>query len=208
MTFYRSKIYVLIFSALVSLPASADEGMMLEGSVGTSQVTMHSPQDAETELSGNTAFLRLHFPLYQSANQFFNLTVSNQFLHSSHEFPDTGQKQILGQSAFGIGLSYRLSYLIVGAEYQQATFEQITVGPQTTENIFYMGNPHFYGGLIYKFGRLGLGAIYSLKKFDIPTEKSELSSQRPYEEKNILLTITYHFEGGTGSFLRSLFSRK
>lgn len=192
---------VVVFAQFVL----ADEAMMLEGSLGNSQATMYSPQDAETKIAGNTTFLRLHFPFLQGMSQFVSLTFSNQFFHGNSDTTDTGQRQILGQSAFGVGLSYRLPFLILGAEYQQGTYDQITVGPQTTENIFYMGAPHYYGGLIYKFGRLGLGLIYSLKKFNIPAEKSLLTTPRPYEEKNILFAITYHFDGGTGAFLRSLF---
>lgn len=186
--------------------AFGDEALMLEGAFGTSQTSIYSPQDTETSIGANTTFLRFHFPLLQSKNQLFNFTLSNQFFHGKSEITSGGQTQILAQSSFGGGLSYRLAFLIIGAEYQQANFEQITTGPQTTDNIFYFGVPHYYGGLLYRFGHLGLGVIYSYKKFDIPAEKSLLSTARPYEEKNVLLSLTYHFDGGLGNFLRSLFS--
>jgi len=184
------------------------EALMLEGSFGNSKTTIYSPQDTETSIAGNTTFLRLHFPLLQSQNQLFSFTLSNQFFHGKSEVTSGGQTQILAQSGFGGGLSYRLSFLIIGAEYQQTNFDQITVGSPSTETTYYVGVPHLYGGLLYRFGRLGLGVIYSYKKMDIPAEKSLLSSARPYEEKNVLLSLTYHFDGGTGAFFRSLFTGK
>src|SRR3989344_5306019 len=113
--------------------AFGDEALMLEGSFGNSQTTIYSPQDTETSIAGNTTFLRLHFPLLQSRNQLFSFTLSNQFFHGKSESTSGGQTQILAESGFGGGLSYRLSFLTVAAPYQQTNFDQITVGSPTTE---------------------------------------------------------------------------
>jgi predicted porin len=206
MTFHLLKLSSFLVLFLFISKAVAEEALMLEGSLGTSNTKIYSPQESETDIKGNTTFLRFHFPLLQGQSQALSFTLSNQFFHGKSEATSAGQSQNLALSGFGVGLSYRLYFFILGADYQQTSFDQIAVGPQSTETTYSLGVPNYYGGLLYQFGRLGVGLIYSYKKIEIPAEKSQLSSAHPYEEANVLLSLTYHFEGRIGTFIHSLFT--
>lgn len=206
--------FILLFVAFV-LPYSAEargssnneEAFMLQGLYGNSESTIYTPQDSKEEIKGTNAAIRIHIPLLQWSYNNLAFTISNQFQQGKLVDPATNLTQSLVESALGAGLSYRFSVLILGAEYQQAKFSQMTVGTSSADRTFNVNMPMYYGGLIYQFGRLGIGVIYSMKEMDLPAKKTQLSTDRPFQETVTSVSISYHFAGSTADFFSSLFTK-
>lgn len=199
-------ILLLVGCWIFSASALAEEAFVLEGHLGQSVVNAYSPQDAKIQPTGNTAMLRFHLPIFQTKRQIVSLTMSNQFLDSKIYDTGTGLTQFVSATSFGAGLNYRFSFFSIGAEYQSSDFRQMTVGTPSIETNYTMTLPSFYGGLLYRMGRLGLGLIYTVRQVNIPADKTMLSTERPYDEQSTSFVVSYHFDGSKKAFFKSLFS--
>ena len=199
-------ILILAGCWVFSSVAVAEEAFVLEGYLGTSVVNIYSPQDTEIQPTGNTAVLRFHLPVFQTKSHIVSLTMSSQYLDSKIYDTGSGLTQFVSSTSFGAGINYRFRFFSLGAEYSSGDFRQVTVGTPSTEINYTVALPLFYGGILYRFGRLGLGVIYSFRQLKIPAEKTLLSTERPYDEQSTALVISYHFDGSKKAFFKSLFS--
>jgi hypothetical protein len=184
----------------------ADEAFVLEGALGTSQSSLYTAEDLEVKPKGSTALLRLHIPLVQNPKHILALTFSNQMVNANVSGPASDQAQFLIYSGYGFGLSYRYRIFVLGAEYQQTSFRQITTGTNSGQVSYITAIPSYYGGLLFRMGHLGLGLISSVKSVNLPADKTGLTADRPFAEASTLLSVTYHFDGARGAFFKSLFT--
>jgi len=199
-------IFLLAGCWIFSSESLAEEAFVLEGSLGLSTVNIYSPQDTKIQPTGNTALLRFHLPVFQSKSQSVSLTMSNQYLDSKIYDTGTGLTQFVSSTSFGAGINYRFYFFSLGVEYQSSDFRQLTVGTPSTEINYTVALPIFYGGILYRFGHLGVGVIYSFRQLNIPAEKTLLSTERPYNEQSTAFVVSYHFDGSKKAFFKSLFS--
>lgn len=197
--------FFVVSFCLWPLFAGAEDALIMEGSLGASTVNAYSPQDAQIQTSGNTALLRLHVPLLQNKQNLFSFTISNQFMDSKIYDAETELTQFVSSSSIGGGFHYRYRFFSLGAEYHSCDFRQITVGNSSIEVNYTLALPVYYAGLQYRFGRLGLGFIYSLREVQVPAEKSYLSADRSFKEQNTAAVVSLYFEGSKSNFFKSLF---
>lgn len=178
---------------------------MVEGSLGTNQANISSLADNRTTLDGRTANVRFHTTLSYTAHRIFAFTVSSYFFDAKYDGPAIDQVQLLSYTSLGLGASYRYYSFIAGGEYEFASFRQSTVGFGSGISNYNVGLPHIYAGLLHRLGNMGVGLTYSYKRTDLTGNQTGLSGNRPYEEKSVLLSLSYHFDGTRKFLIRSLF---
>ncbi len=185
--------------------SASQESFVVEGSAGSSKTNINSLGDVPIGLDGKTASIRFHTTVSWTAKKIVAFTVSSHFYDGKFDGPADDQVQLLSYTSFGLGASYRYYSLILGGEYELAAFRQSAIGPGSGVLNYNVGLPHVYGGILHRLGNLGIGLTYSYKRAELTSQQTRLSGNRVFEDKTVLLSLTYHFDGTKKFLIRSLF---
>lgn len=201
---------LLIFSIAIQWPlfalARKGEALFLEGGLGTgSQAAIAGIDGSAITVTGNVAYLRFHLPMVQSKTQLLSFTLSNQFYDGVYKNLETDQSHYLAYTAIGAGLSYRYRFILIGGEYQTGTFRQSLIGTGGDVISYQMYMPNAYGGLWFRMGHLGIGALYYSKSAPLTKDKTGLEEDKTYAETGVVFGLSYHWTGKKWMFFKSLF---
>ncbi len=185
--------------------AQAEEAFVIEGGIGTAETQMFNPQGQAMTANGNAAYARLHFPLIQGARQILALTFGANIGETGYTDSTLNRTQFASRSGTNIGLNYRIFVFNFGAEVQSNGLRQTTVGDMSALITYDVQLPVYYGGILWRLGKMGIGARYAVAKSTIPKKSSLLDEDHPFEEKMASITLSYHFDGTRSAFFSSLF---
>lgn len=196
-------IWIALFLGSSSLSWAAKEAFVVEGGMGSPEVSMYGLNDVLVKPKGDVSYLRLHLPVWQSKHQIAALTLSNQYYDGVKK--EAGDSHVLAYSALGLGFSYRYRFFLLGSEFQSATVRHSLVGTSQGLKNYTFTMPSVYGGLLFRMGDLGIGVIGYSKSGTISKNQSGLSQDRTYKESGTLICLTYHWDGAKKKFFKSLF---
>ncbi len=209
MVFFSKGPFIFTFFIMIGWSSSsvAAEAAYYEGGTGAPTARFYGLDGTRIHNRGNLTYSRFHMPFKQTRTQILSVSLSNQYYDGIKKVASSDY-HTFSYSAFGLGLSYRYRFMLVGADYQFAAARQSLIGSFSDIKNYSFNMPNFYTGFLFRLGRMGIGVNYYSKFSTIPKKETGLSKDRYFSESGAVFALSYHWDGTADSFFDGLFKRQ
>ncbi|NJL23713.1 MAG: hypothetical protein HC902_00030 [Calothrix sp. SM1_5_4] len=172
--------------------------------IGYPNLKLTNPDGTEAYYDGVAIRGNLNIPIYKGSFDVF-LSPGAKYLDLENVASTRDQYESSNIIALGAGLSFRIKYLWFGAKYFQNWGRHFTTGDLSHRISYQLNGLEYFGGLYFRFERLGIGLAYSNQRSEIGKDDSGLNSNTPYDENLYSLQLTYDVGESLWSILSNLF---
>lgn len=198
---------VLAAQATTSAKKAAAEryNLSIEGEIGYPFVSLTNPDSSKAYYDGVALRLNVLVPIFDSASAALYLVPAFKYLDLSNTAQTGTQSEVANIIGPGAGLAFRLSKFRLGAQIYQLWGRHYSTGTFSDRLNYSFRSVDYSAGIFHQFGRLSVGASYSISKSTIPIEPTGLNTSTPYEESVIAFQLTYNTGDSLWQIIRSLF---
>lgn len=206
------KILALLFIATMTVGAYAAEpapptndNLGLEVQLGYPAVQLGNPDGTKANYDGIAVRGGLNIPLIRRKSFDIFVTPGAKYFDLENVSNSSNQYESANIVAVGAGISVRISRVWFGSRYNHLWGRHYASGEFSDRASYQMNNLEYYGGLYYKFDRLGLGLQYTTSSGTIGKADTGLNSDTPYKESIYSVQFTFDMGESLWKILGGLF---
>jgi hypothetical protein len=164
-----------------------------EFQIGYPSVKLTNPSGKDAIYDGVAIRGNLNVPLYRGPLDLY-LSGGGKYLDLNNVANTGEQLETANIIGIGAGLTVNYKYFQVGAKYFQEWGRHFSSGPFSGRTNYNMAGIEYFGGLYFRFDRLGVGLSYSNQVSEIDRSDTGLRSNTPYNET--LYSVQFTFDMG------------
>lgn len=161
-----------------------------EFQVGYPSVKITNPNGKDAIYDGVGIRGNLNVPLYRGPID-LHLSAGGKYLDLNNLANTSEQVETANIIGVGTGLTLRYKYIQFGAKYYQQWGRHFSSGPFSARANYDVAGIEYFGGLYFRFDRLGVGLSYSNQVSEIDRSDTGLESNTPYNETVYSIQFTF-----------------
>jgi hypothetical protein len=175
-----------------------------EFQIGYPSVKLTNPNGKDAIYDGVGIRGNLNVPIYIGPADFY-FSVGGKYLDLNNLANNSDQVETANVIGIGAGLTVNYRYFQFGTKYVQEWGRHFSSGSFSSRTNYNLAGLEYFGGLYFKFDRLGVGLTYSNQISEIDRSDTGLESNTPYNESLVSLQFTFDMGESLWQLLGRLF---
>lgn len=200
-------ILALVFSiCLCSQYASAENGLLLQASLGLPTLTIQNPDSSNSVYSGTSLFASTGTPIISGSMFSSNLYLGYRYSDLQNNYK-SNYEEIAKHMGPAVGLQFGFGKLDILVDYSMIHANHYLVGPISNKSEFDYSSLTTSLGLSVPVSNIDVGLRYSYSSGLIEKSETGLSADSKFNEQVISLTFTYQLKTGVSDIVKGLGKR-
>ncbi len=194
-----------IFNHALAQDSGGKYKLGLDTALGYTNIKLENPSGAKVLYNGIAVSGRVIVPILDASGFQFALLPGAKYFDLKNTANRDGQKEVANIIGPTVGARITVHHFLVGAEYSRLWGRHFGTGTFSGSTDYSLDTVTYYGGLLFRFNQLSIGATYSSTSSEIDRSYTGLSSNTPFSEQTYWVHAVFTTDWSLTEFFKKLF---